>query len=67
MANLKYKGVHKTSLVLNADNTEAELVTCACGNEVFYFTTAGDKICAGCYMTEAEALAAKAERDAQKQ
>lgn len=66
MNNLKYKGVHKTSLILNENNTEAELVTCACDNNVFYFTMAGDKICAGCYMTETEALAAKAERDAQK-
>lgn len=61
---MKYEAKSRIELVLNETKQPVELIKCACGNDVFYFSVLGDRICACCTMQQGEAEAAKAERDA---
>lgn len=52
---MRFQAEAKMQIIDTDSGNPVDLISCACENQVFYFTSSGDQICSCCYMTESEA------------
>lgn len=59
---MRFKAQNKMEIIDNDTDEVVNLLSCPCGNKVFYFTSDNEKICSCCRMTESEAETAQQEQ-----